>query len=60
MPGGAAAAAGVREGDVILAVNNEPVRSAAQLRALVDKAGKHLALLVQRQDSKIFVPIDLG
>jgi serine protease Do len=58
--GGAAAAAGVREGDVILAVNNEPVRSAAQLRALVDKAGKHLALLVQRQDSKIFVPIDLG
>ncbi len=57
---GAAAAAGVQEGDVILAVNDEPVRSAAQLRSLVEKAGKHLALLVQRQDSKIFVPVDLG
>ena len=30
------------------------------LRGLVDKAGKHLALLVQREDTKIFVPIDLG
>ena len=57
---GPAAAAGLQEGDVILAVNNQPVKSVRQLRGLVDKAGKHLALLVQREDTKIFVPIDLG
>jgi serine protease Do len=57
---GVAAAAGVQEGDVILAVNNEPVRSVAQLRALVEKAGKHVALLLQRQNSKLFVAVDLG
>ena len=57
---GPAAAAGLQQGDVILAVNNQPVKSVRQLRGLVDKAGKHLALLVQREDTKIFVPIDLG
>ena len=57
---GPAAAAGLQQGDVILAVNNQSVKSVRQLRGLVDKAGKHLALLVQREDTKIFVPIDLG
>jgi len=57
---GAAAAAGVQDGDVILSVNNERVKSAAQLRAIIEKAGKHVALLVQREDTKVFVPIDLG
>jgi serine protease Do len=58
--GGPAAAAGVRSGDVILAVNNQPVKSVEQLRKLVDKAGKHVALLVQRDEAKMFVPVDLG
>jgi serine protease Do len=57
---GPAAAAGVQEGDVILALNNQPVKTAAELRKALDKAGKHVALLVQRNDSKVFVPIDLG
>jgi len=57
---GAAARAGVQEGDVILAVNNQPVKSVEQLRRLVDKAGKHVALLVQREDAKVYVPVDLG
>ena len=57
---GPAAEAGVQQGDVILAVNNHPVKSAKELRGLVDKAGKHLALLVQRDDAKIYVPVDLG
>ena len=57
---GPAAAAGLQEGDVILAVNNQPVKSVRELRGLVDKAGKHLALLVQREETKIYVPIDLG
>ena len=57
---GPAARAGVQEGDVILAVNNQPVKSVDQLRRLVSKAGKHLALLVQREDAKVYVPVDLG
>ena len=57
---GPAAQAGVQEGDVILAVNNHPVKSVADLRHQVDSAGKHIALLVQREDTRIYVPVDLG
>jgi serine protease Do len=57
---GAAARAGIQPGDVILSLNGEPVSSVGQLRALVAKAGKHVALLVQRNDATIFVPVDLG
>jgi serine protease Do len=58
--GGAAAQAGVESGDVILALNDQPVRSVGELRHLLEKSGKHVALLVQRNDSKIYVPVDLG
>ncbi|HUJ86974.1 MAG TPA: DegQ family serine endoprotease [Burkholderiales bacterium] len=58
--GGPAAAAGIQQGDVILAVNGSPVKSVSQLRALIARAGKHVALLIQRNDAKIFVPVDLG
>lgn len=58
--GGAAAKAGVGTGDVILALNDHAVKSVHELRSLLDKAGKHVALLVQRNDSKIYVPVDLG
>jgi serine protease Do len=58
--GGAGAAAGLQPGDVILALNNQPVRSVEQLRRLLDKAGKHVALLVQRDAARMYVPIDLG
>ena len=57
---GAAAAAGIKPGDVILAMNGTPVKSAEQLRELVAKAGRHVALLIQREGSQIFVPVDLG
>ena len=57
---GAAAEAGVRQGDVILAVNGEPVRSVEQLRSLVENGGKHVALLVQREDGRIFLPVEVG
>jgi serine protease Do len=57
---GPAARAGIRAGDLVLAVNGTPVRSVAQLRALVAKSGKTLALLIQRDDGKIFIPVDLG
>jgi serine protease Do len=57
---GAAERAGVHPGDVIVAVNNTPVKSPAELKSLVDKAGKTLALLVQRDDARIFIPVTLG
>ncbi|MBI3222318.1 MAG: DegQ family serine endoprotease [Nitrosomonadales bacterium] len=57
---GPAARAGIRPGDVILAVNGEKVSSVEQLRALVAKKGKHLALLILRDEQKMFVPVDLG
>ena len=57
---GAAAKAGLRAGDVIVAVNGEGVSSAEQLQALIAKAGKKAALLIQRDNSRIFIPIDLG
>ena len=57
---GAAARAGIRPGDVVLSVNGEAVSSVEQLRRLVAKAAKRVALLIQREDSTLFVPIDLG
>ncbi len=57
---GAAARAGIRPGDVVLSVNGEAVTTVDQLRALVAKASKRVALLIQRRDAKLFVPIDLG
>ncbi len=57
---GAAADAGIQPGDLILSLNGTPVQSPAQLKHLLAKAGKHVALLVQRDDGRIFVPVDLG
>jgi len=57
---GAAAKAGVRAGDVIVSVNSVPVKSPEQLRELVGKATKSIALLVQRDDARIFIPVTIG
>ncbi len=57
---GAAERAGVRAGDLIVAVNNVPVTSPEQLKELIGKAGKTVALLVQREDARIFIPVPLG
>ena len=57
---GAAAKAGVRSGDVIVSVNNTPVKSVEQLKELIAKSGKTVALLVQREDARIFIPVTLG
>jgi serine protease Do len=58
--GGAAAKAGVRPGDVIVSANRTPITSTEQLKGIVDKAGKAIALLIQRDDARIFVPVPLG
>ena len=57
---GAAARAGIRPGDVLLQFNGSPVSSVEDLRALVDHAGKKAALLVQRDNLRLFVPVTLG
>jgi len=57
---GAAERAGVQAGDVIVAVNNTPVKTVDELKNLIDKAGKSVALLVQRNDARIFIPVTLG
>jgi len=57
---GPAARVGIQPGDVILSLNGTPITSADQLRGLVAKAGKQVALLVQREDARIFIPLDLG
>jgi len=57
---GAAAHAGVQPGDIVLSLNGKAVHSASDLRSQVEKSGKHVALLIQRNDRQLFVPIDLG
>jgi serine protease Do len=56
----AAAEAGVRPGDIILGVNGERVDSVRALRKAVDDAPETVALLIQRGDAQIFVPVPTG
>ncbi len=57
---GAAARAGVQAGDVILAFNNQPLKSVDQLKRLVDRSHGSVALLIQREGSKIYVPVRIS
>lgn len=57
---GPAALAGVQAGDVLISINGIPVKNIDQVRATVAKSKKSVALLIQRGDSKIFVPVNLG
>jgi len=45
---------------VILAVNGRPVTSVDQLKQMITQAGNSIALLIQRDNAQIFVPVDLG
>lgn len=57
---GAAARAGIRPGDVIVAVNNQPVGSAEELsRLLNDSDRKTVALLVRRGERSLYIPLRL-
>ena len=57
---GAAATAGIAPGDVILAVNNEKVTNAEQLSQLADASKGSVAILVQRDKQRIYIPVRVG
>jgi len=57
---GPAARAGIQPGDVILAANGEHIGTVEQLRDQLVRAGKRVALLVQRNGNTLFVPIKIG
>jgi serine protease Do len=58
---GAAAKAGIRRGDILMALNNQDIKSVEQLTQLLsqfDKA-KSVALLIRRGDGALYVPLRL-
>ena len=57
---GPAALAGIQPGDVIVSVGAAKVTSAEQLKRQIEKSGDHVALLIERNGQKIFVPVRVG
>jgi serine protease Do len=57
---GPALAAGLEAGDVVLGVNGTGVSTLADLKREVARAGHSVALLIQREDRQIYIPLDLG
>src|SRR5216110_1820193 len=50
---GPAAEAGIQPGDVVIAANGSNVTSAEQLKSAVEKSKGHIALLIQRGETRI-------
>jgi len=57
-PAGIAAESGVQQGDVIVKVNNESVKTVDELKAALDRNnGKPSLVLIKRKDANIFVTL---
>jgi serine protease Do len=56
---GAAARAGVAPGDIVLQAGGKPMKSVDDLKAAT-RSGKSVALLLQRGDQRLFVPLQAG
>ncbi|HLH42613.1 MAG TPA: DegQ family serine endoprotease [Bryobacteraceae bacterium] len=57
-PSGPAAEAGIQQNDVILEVNHQPVKSAAELRAALQRSGSRPALLLVNRDGRsLFIAV---
>ena len=57
---GPAARAGIERGDVLIAINGRPVTSIEQVKSVMGNKPKSVALLVERDGERIFVPVNLG
>ena len=57
---GPAAMAGVRSGDLLISINGIAVKNIDQVRRAVANSPKSVALLIQRGNDKIFVPVNIG
>ena len=57
---GPAAAAGVQPGDIILGVNGRQVKTVKELQDASSKASRTVALLVQRGEAQLYVPVRIG
>jgi S1-C subfamily serine protease len=56
---GTAANAGIQGGDVVLSVNSEAVSTRDQFESLLARSGKEVALLVQRDNARTFVSLEV-
>jgi len=56
---GPAQAAEIQPGDIILGINGKRVHSVKELEDAAHASGKNVALLIQREDAQIFVPLRL-
>jgi len=58
---GAAAKAGIRRGDILMALNNQDIKSVEQLTQLLNQfeKAKSVALLIRRGDGALYVPLRL-
>jgi serine protease Do len=57
---GPAEEAGVRPGDIILGVNGTRVKSVTELQSAAKTNSKVVALLIDRENRQIFVPVRIG
>ncbi|HEV2227847.1 MAG TPA: DegQ family serine endoprotease [Steroidobacteraceae bacterium] len=57
---GPAAEAGIQAGDIVLSANGAPVSSESALKSAIANSKGHIALLIQRGDARIFVPVRVG
>ncbi|HET6491512.1 MAG TPA: DegQ family serine endoprotease [Burkholderiales bacterium] len=57
---GAGARAGIQPGDIILRVNEKPVENIGELRREISGSGEVVALLVQRDNKRVYVAVTPG
>jgi serine protease Do len=56
---GAAATAGIQAGDVVLSVNNETINTRDALETSMARGGKEVALLIERDNARSFVSLEV-
>jgi serine protease Do len=57
---GPALAAGIQPGDVILGINGTPVSGVGEIKREVSRSKGSVALLIQRDQAQIYIPVDIN